>query len=97
MGAGFRRGRETCPTLLTLHAGHMLLAQGAVLASFLPRLLGLLRGAQLRALEKLLGYVVPNAADIADEDAGIRGRKAALPFWPRWPPKTIGQSTREEA
>ena len=41
--------------------------------------------------------MVPDAAYIADEDAGIRGCQTSLPFWPRWSPKAIGQRTREEA
>lgn len=82
---------------LTLHTGDMLLPQGAVLASFLPRPLSLFCSAQIGALKKLLGHMVPDAAHIADEDAGIRGCQTSLPFWPRWPPKAVGQSTREEA
>lgn len=41
--------------------------------------------------------MVSDAAHIADEDAGIRGCQTSLPFWPRWSPKAIGQSTGEEA
>jgi len=80
-----------------LYAGNMLLPQGAVLAGFLPRLLCLFRSAQIGALKQLLGHMVPDAAHIADEDAGIRGCQTPLPFWPGGSPKAIGKSTGEEA
>lgn len=90
--------KETGPSgSLTLYAGNMLLPQGAVLAGFLPRLLCLFRSAQIGALKQLLGHMVPDAAHIADEDAGIRGCQTPLPFWPGGSPKAIGKSTGEEA
>lgn len=65
--------RKLGPLRLTLHTGHMFFPQGAVLASFLPRPLCFFCSAQIRALKKFLSHMVPNAAHIADEDAGIRG------------------------
>lgn len=58
----------------------MFLPQGAMLARFLLRPLCLFHRAQVRALKKFLSHMVPNAAHIADEYAGIRGCQAALPF-----------------